>query len=294
MIRTFFRHFVDSLKNLKRNGWMSFASIAAVTVTLTLFASFLTFIFNMNEIAANIQKNVTVSVFMDPKITNSQKQILKEKLEDLPEVSKVTYSSKEEQYKKLVQTMGKEWEVFSKEDNPLYDVYMVQSNNPKETQKIQTAAKKMPQVIDASYGGAEAERLLHLADKVKLWGVIIAVILLIIAIFLISNTIRVTILSRKQEIQIQRLVGATNTYIRWPFFLEGAWIGLLGSIIPILGMSFIYPKIYQMLMPTLQQAGYHLLSPGSWVIGLSVGIAILGMVIGALGSTLSMRRFLKI
>lgn len=294
MIRTFFRHFVDSLKNLKRNGWMSFASIAAVTVTLTLFASFLTFIFNMNEIAANIQKNVTVSVFMDPKITNSQKQILKEKLEDLPEVSKVTYSSKEEQYKKLVQTMGKEWEVFSKEDNPLYDVYMVQSNNPKETQKIQTAAKKMPQVIDASYGGAEAERLLHLADKVKLWGVIIAVVLLIIAIFLISNTIRVTILSRKQEIQIQRLVGATNTYIRWPFFLEGAWIGLLGSIIPILGMSFIYPKIYQMLMPTLQQAGYHLLSPGSWVIGLSVGIAILGMVIGALGSTLSMRRFLKI
>lgn len=294
MIRTFFRHFVDSLKNLKRNGWMSFASIAAVTVTLTLFASFLTFIFNMNEIAANIQKNVTVSVFMDPKITNSQKQILKEKLEDLPEVSKVTYSSKEEQYKKLVQTMGKEWEVFSKEDNPLYDVYMVQSNNPKETQKIQTAAKKMPQVIDASYGGAEAERLLHLADKVKLWGVIIAVVLLIIAIFLISNTIRVTILSRKQEIQIQRLVGATNTYIRWPFFLEGAWIGLLGSIIPILGMSFIYPKIYQMLMPTLQQAGYHLLTPGSWVIGLSVGIAILGMVIGALGSTLSMRRFLKI
>lgn len=294
MIRTFFRHFVDSLKNLKRNGWMSFASIAAVTVTLTLFASFLTFIFNMNEIAANIQKNVTVSVFMDPKITNSQKQILKEKLEDLPEVSKVTYSSKEEQYKKLVQTMGKEWEVFSKEDNPLYDVYMVQSNNPKETQKIQTAAKKMPQVIDASYGGAEAERLLHLADKVKLWGVIIAVVLLIIAIFLISNTIRVTILSRKQEIQIQRLVGATNSYIRWPFFLEGAWIGLLGSIIPILGMSFIYPKIYQMLMPTLQQAGYHLLSPGSWVIGLSVGIAILGMVIGALGSTLSMRRFLKI
>lgn len=294
MIRTFFRHFVDSLKNLKRNGWMSFASIAAVTVTLTLFASFLTFVFNMNEIAANIQKNVTVSVFMDPKITNSQKQILKEKLEDLPEVSKVTYSSKEEQYKKLVQTMGKEWEVFSKEDNPLYDVYMVQSNNPKETQKIQTAAKKMPQVIDASYGGAEAERLLHLADKVKLWGVIIAVVLLIIAIFLISNTIRVTILSRKQEIQIQRLVGATNSYIRWPFFLEGAWIGLLGSIIPILGMSFIYPKIYQMLMPTLQQAGYHLLSPGSWVIGLSVGIAILGMVIGALGSTLSMRRFLKI
>ncbi|CAM3973681.1 permease-like cell division protein FtsX [Catellicoccus marimammalium] len=294
MIRTFFRHFVDSLKNLKRNGWMSFASIAAVTVTLTLFAAFLTFIFNMNEIAANIQKNVTVSVFMDPKITNSQKQILKEKLEDLPEVSKVTYSSKEEQYKKLVQTMGKEWEVFSKEDNPLYDVYMVQSNNPKETQKIQDAAKKMPQVIDASYGGAEAERLLHLADKVKLWGVIIAVVLLIIAIFLISNTIRVTILSRKQEIQIQRLVGATNTYIRWPFFLEGAWIGLLGSIIPILGMSFIYPKIYQMLMPTLQQAGYHLLTPGSWVIGLSVGIAILGMVIGALGSTLSMRRFLKI
>lgn len=294
MIRTFFRHFVDSLKNLKRNGWMSFASIAAVTVTLTLFAAFLTFIFNMNEIAANIQKNVTVSVFMDPKITNSQKQILKEKLEDLPEVSKVTYSSKEEQYKKLVQTMGKEWEVFSKEDNPLYDVYMVQSNNPKETQKIQDSAKKMPQVIDASYGGVEAERLLHLADKVKLWGVIIAFVLLIIAIFLISNTIRVTILSRKQEIQIQRLVGATNTYIRWPFFLEGAWIGLLGSIIPILGMSFVYPKIYQMLMPTLQQAGYHLLTPGSWVIGLSVGIAILGMVIGALGSTLSMRRFLKI
>lgn len=294
MIKTFFRHITESLKNLKRNGWMSFASIAAVTVTLTLVGAFLGFILNMNHFAQDIQENVTVSVFMDTKITKSQKTILKQQLEEIPNVAEVSYSSKQDQYKKLVDTMGDDWKVFDEKDNPLYDVYIVKSKNPQATKDIQAAASQLPHVVDASYGGNEAERLLQLADKVKLWGAIIAGILIFIAIFLISNTIRVTIISRKQEIQIQRLVGATNAYIRWPFFLEGAWIGLIGSLIPILLLVLFYPHLYQLLMPSLQQAHYSLLSPNQLIGPLSALLVGIGVIIGSLGSILSMRRFLKI
>lgn len=294
MFRNFGRHLIDSFKSLKRNGWMTFAAVVATTITLFIVGIFMAFLANANHLADEIQENVTVSVFMDTNITKKQKTQLKSQLEAIDNVKKVTYSSKQEQYKKLVKDMGKSWDVFSESDNPLYDVYLVQAKDPRYTQGIQQVAQKLPHVAQASYGGASAEKLLGIMDSIKKWGIIVMLVVAIIAIFLISNTIRMTILSRKQEIQIMRLVGATNGYIRWPFFLEGAWIGLIGAIIPVILLCVGYPYVYQMLSTTLAQANYTLLAAGQIIFPICLILVLFGMLIGAIASMISMRRFLKI
>lgn len=294
MIRNLGRHLVESFKNLKRNGWMSFASISAVTVVLLLLGCFMLFVSNVNKLAQDIQKNVTVSVFVDLGTTKKQRATLETQLEALPNVSKVTFSSKEEQYKKLVKQMGDDWDVFSSEDNPLYDVYEVQAQDPSQTSQIKVAAEKLKHVAEASYGGTETEKILSIASNVKKWGTIAAIILLILAVFLISNTIRMTIISRRDEIKIMRLVGAKNGYIRWPFFLEGAWIGLIGALVPIGILWLLYPHIYNWVNPTLLQGHYAMLTTNQVMGPLALLLIVTGMLIGALGSILSMRRFLKI
>lgn len=294
MLRNFFRHLTDSFKNLKRNGWMTFAAIIATTITLFVVGCFMLFVTNANHLAQEIQDNVTVSVFMDTNITKEQQKTLKNELQAIPNVKDVTYSSKQEQYKDLVKTMGKEWEVFSEDDNPLYDVYIVSAKDPRKTHAIQQKASTLAHVAQASYGGTNTEKLLTTMDSIKKWGIIVMIVVIIIAMFLISNTIRMTILSRKQEIQIMRLVGATNGYIRWPFFLEGAWIGLFGAIIPIGILSVGYPYVYSLLSPTLTQAHYTLLSAGHLLLPVSLLLIVFGMIIGSIGAMISMRRFLKV
>lgn len=294
MIRNLWRHLVESFKSLKRNGWMSFASISAVSIVLLLLGGFITFVANVNKLAQDVQKNVTVSVFVDVGTSKKERQKLATQLEALPNVAKVTFSSKEEQYKKLVKQMGDDWDVFSGDDNPLYDVYEVQAQDPSQTSQIQQAASKLKNVAEASYGGTDTEKILAIAANVKKWGTVAAIVLLILAIFLISNTIRMTILSRRDEIKIMRLVGAKNGYIRWPFFLEGAWIGLIGSIVPILILWLGYPYIYEWLNPTLAQGHYAMLTPSQVIAPVSGLLALIGAIIGSLGSVLSMSRFLKI
>ena len=112
--------------------------------------------------------------------------------------------------------------------------------------------------------------------------------------FLISNTIRITILSRQKEIQIMRLVGAKNSFIRWPFFLEGAWIGLIGAIVPVIIMTLGYNQVYNMFNPQLLRSNYSLIRPEDFIWKVNLLMIATGMIIGSLGSVISMRRFLKI
>lgn len=295
MISNFFRHLGSAIKNLKRNGWMTLASVSAVTVTLTLVGIFLGIILNVTKIADDINNNVDVSVFVD--IGTPEKDIKKlgEELKKVPDVETITFSSKQNEYKKLTDKLGDTWKLFDGDDNPLHDVYVLTAKDSEDIPSIQKAAAKLPNVHKADYGGANSDILFSISRNVKLWGTIVAVFLLAVAIFLISNTIRITIISRKQEITIMRLVGAKNGYIRGPFFLEGAFIGILGAIIPMLLVSFGYSQVYYLFTKSMiSNAAYDLISPGTLVLKLNILLLVLGMVIGSLGSVMSMRRFLKV
>lgn len=295
MIRTFFRHLLESLKSLKRNGWMTVASATAVAISLTLLGIFLALIMNATKLAEDIENNVDISVLVD--IGTNQEDIdkLKKELEDLPNVKSVEFSSKDEELKKLEESMGSVWSMFKGDSNPLYDNFIVKAKNPQTIKKVAKQAAKLKNVHRADYGGLVSDKILKITKGMRTWGLGAAVLLVFVAVFLISNTIRITIMSRQREIQIMRLVGAKNGYIRWPFFLEGAWIGVIGSILPCLIIFFGYKAAYRVLsQPQILGASYRLLTPETFSIQIMLLLVGIGILIGALGSVISMRRFLKI
>ncbi|RSJ94990.1 permease-like cell division protein FtsX [Streptococcus cristatus] len=308
MIRRFFRHLIESLKSLKRNGWMTVAAVSSVTITLSLVAIFASVILNTAKLASDISNNVRIVVYMRKDIADNSKTIVKEgqtvknndyhkiydALTSMDHVSKVTYSSKEEQYEKLTETMGSEWKVFEGDSNPLYDAYIVDTTEHKYVDSVAAEAKKLEGVSEVQDGGANTKKLFALSDFIRVWGLVGAGLLIFIAVFLISNTIRITIISRSREIQIMRLVGAKNSYIRGPFLFEGAWIGLLGSVLPVALVYFGYNMAYQTMNKNLVAQNLSMIEPHLFVPAMIGAVSVLGILIGSLGSSISMRRFLKI
>ncbi|MBP2100255.1 cell division transport system permease protein [Enterococcus rivorum] len=288
------RHILESIKSLKRNGWMTLASASAVTITLVLVGIFMAVIFNATKIAKDVEKNVTVSVFVDIGSTQEELQTLENELNKIPKVKTISYSNRDQQLAKIQKQMGDAWNLFEGDSNPLYDVFYVSADQPSDTKEIAAKASKLPTVFKADYGGVSSDKIFKIAGTIQTWGVGAALLLVFVAIFLISNTIRITIISRQREIQIMRLVGAKNSFIRWPFFLEGAWIGLIGAIIPIVLFTFGYQKAYTSFNPELLRSNYSMLKPDEFIWKMDVLMITVGMVIGSLGSVISMRRFLKI
>ncbi len=294
MIRRFFRHLLESMKSLKRNGWMSISSISAVAITLSLLAIFAAIILNAVKLADDMENNVDVSVFVVTGANDDDKKELEKKLKAIDHVKTVTFSSKDDQLEKIKGSYGKSWDLFE-QDNPLHDVYIVSATDPQYVKSITAAAKKLTTYVqDARYGDDLSDKIFSIAKGVRTWGLVGSILLLFIAMFLISNTIRITILSRQREIQIMRLVGAKNSYIRWPFFLEGGWIGLLGAVIPVLIIVFGYQKFYAVANPIMLRSNYSLVTPNEFMVPVAVGVLLIGVVIGSIGSVISMRRFLKV
>lgn len=294
MIRTFFRHIWESIKSIKRNGWMSFASISAVTITLLLVGVFLAVVLNVTKLAEDIANNVNVTVFVETSTEEADVDKVGKELEELSHVDKVKFSSRDEQLQNLIKTYGDAFNLFDGDNNPLRDAYIVSADSPDKVKDVQKAAEKIPNVEQADYGGDFSDKVFKISDGVRKWGLVGTIVLLFVAIFLISNTIRITIMTRKREIQIMRLVGAKNGYIRWPFFLEGAWVGLLGAIIPTLAMIFGYEKVFTIFNRDLMKTGYSLMAPADLVPQVIIVMIVMGVIIGSVGSILSMRRFLKI
>ncbi|MFD1672502.1 permease-like cell division protein FtsX [Agrilactobacillus yilanensis] len=288
------RHIKDSFRSLKRNGWMSVASVSAVTVTLLLLGIFLALVLNVNKLSSEIENDVHVRVLIDRGTTKSQKQHLKTELKELKDVATVQYSSKTNELKKVVGHYGSSFQMFSGDDNPLNDVFIVSTTEPEKTITVTQQARKLKYVTIASYGGTQAKQLFKVMHTIRQWATGFTILLLFVAVFLISNTIRITILSRRDEIGIMRLVGATNAYIRWPFFLEGAWTGLLGSILPIIALDFGYSWLYRITAVQLTSFGYSLAEPRYFLFVLNLLMIIVGVLIGAVGALISMRRFLKV
>lgn len=288
------RHLTESLKSLKRNGWMSVAAVSAVTVTLILVGVLLSILLNINKVAHDVENDVQVRVIIDRGTNKDQQAELKQKLQKLTGVKSVKYSSRKDELDNVVGTYGKEFQLFKGDDNPLYDVYIVNTTSSEQTIQVAKKAKKLQYVYDARYGGASAKKLFKVVASIQSWGLVISLLLLFVAVFLISNTIRITILSRENEISIMRLVGATNSYIRWPFILEGAWTGFFGALLPIILVDVAYIWLYNVMTGALVSTNYHLLTPGMFLWQIDLLLAVIGIGIGAIGAGLSMSRFLKI
>ncbi|WP_110928474.1 permease-like cell division protein FtsX [Bacillus massiliglaciei] len=294
--RTLLRHFRESFKNIRRNGWMTFASVSAVTVTLILVGVFAVIMLNLNHMAKNVEDDVEIRVHIDNAANDADRKAIEDKLNSLAGVQNVTFSPKEKELSNLISDLGENGDVFKpfEQDNPLRDVFVVTTKTPDDVISVAKKAEKYNYVQSVKYGQGYVENLFSFVDIARNIGIVLIIGLLFTAIFLISNTIKITIMARRKEIEIMRLVGATNTFIRWPFFLEGLWLGILGSIIPIALIAAGYKKLYEYATPQITIEFIELLPSSPFIYQIALILIAIGALIGIWGSVMSVRKFLKV
>lgn len=293
-VRTFGRHIVESLKSIKRNGWMTLAAVSAVAVTLLLVGSFIAILMNVNKLASDVEEDVSVRVYVDLAAEEEDQESLQQSLEEIDEVDTVVYSSRDDELNQVIGSYGDDFGLFEGDDNPLRDVFILNTVAPEVTPEVANQAEDLSYVAEVNYGGATADRLFEVMATVRNVGAIIIISLIFTAVFLIANTIRITIFSRSTEIEIMKLVGATNWFIRWPFLIEGAMIGFIGALIPVSIISYVYLSGFDRLMEILAGTYFALLPPNPFLYQIVALLLTIGIVIGSVGSSLSIRKFLKV
>ncbi|MGO4888831.1 permease-like cell division protein FtsX [Anaerobacillus sp. MEB173] len=294
--RTLIRHAKEGLKNLGRNGWMTFASISAVTITLFIVGIFLLLIMNMNHIATSIEEDVEIRVYIDLTATPEQQEELRGNIETVDHISSVVFLSKEEGLKQFIDSLGDQGEAFLslQNENPLNDAFVVKAETPQLTEAVAGQIAQFDYIDRINYGQGVVERLFSVTNYARTIGLALILGLMFTAMFLIANTIKLTIVSRKREIQIMKLVGATNGFIRWPFFIEGLFLGVVGSLVPIILIGVGYAYLYKGIS---HRAVEHFISIlPVYPLTIQIGIILLGMgaFIGIWGSMTSVRKFLRI
>ncbi|MFF2092644.1 permease-like cell division protein FtsX [Paenibacillus sp. NPDC058174] len=301
---TLIRHIREGLKSILRNGWMSFASMSSMFISLFLLGVFLIVALNINSLAADFESQVQIRVYLQTDIDQEKKNELQNKIGRMTEVSKVTFVSKEEGLELLRENLGQDGDDlldgYDKESNPLPDSFTVEVFDP---QTIEAAAAQineinksddMKPITKVKYGQGTIETLFKVTNAVRNIGLVIVIGLGVTAMFLISNMIKMTIIARRREIGIMKLVGATNAFIRWPFFIEGAIIGVVSSVITTAAVLFSYSELVRL---TKVDMGLMLLKlvPVEEC-GLQVGVLLIGLgtLLGVWGSTISVRKYLKV
>lgn len=292
-IKTWIRHLRDSFISIWRNRWMSLASVGAVTVTLLLVGVFVALILNVNKIASDFEKDVEVKVLIDTTMKETKALALAQKVKKLPDVAEVRYSSKEDELQKVVDDFGEDLSLVDQE-NPLHNVLYVKATEPQKTADVARQIDALKGTSEVLYGKGKIDKFFQMVDTTRTIGLVFIVALGLMAVFLISNTIKLTIAARQHEIEIMKLVGATNNYVRVPFMLEGMWLGLFGAVLPIIAIAAGYMSLYERLSPIVQNEVFSFLEPTNFLLRLSIILLAMGVVIGIFGSAMSIRKYLAV
>ena len=290
------KHFKTSLVNLWRNGAMTFSSIFAVTITLLLIGVISVLALNVQDISANIEEGVRIYVKLERSIDDNAENEVGKQIKQLKGVASATYFSKDEELSKLIDKQGEDGkELFEsyRDDNPLGAAYEVEAKDPTQLASLAKKIKDIPNVNSVNYGGDSTQSMVSTLNTIQTSGTVFIVGLVIVALFMISNTIKITITARSTEISIMRMVGASNWYIRIPFMLEGMLIGLFGAIIPIFVLVYGYGALYNYTGGSLMSSMLVLKAPMPFIRDFSFILAGLGAGVGLIGSFVSIRRFLK-
>lgn len=300
-ISTFGYSMKQGVKNIGRNKMFSMASIATMSACIFLFGLFYSIVMNFNYIVDKAEQGVAITVFFNEDATQEQKDKIGEDLKKEDGVLEVNYISAEEAWNKFQDDYfgdSKEAAEGFKNDNPLansdnYEVYMSDVSKQKQ---VVSYTEKLDGVRKVNKSDTVAKTLTSVNKLVGIISAAIILILLAVSIFLISNTVTMGITVRREEIAIMKYIGAKDGFVRAPFVFEGLLIGVIGAIIPLVMLYFMYDKAVSYVMTR-----YSLLNnivdflPVMRVYRtlLPVGIA-LGVGIGFLGSTFTIRKHLKV
>lgn len=295
-IKNFPKHCKNALQNIWRNGVMSVSSIFAVTITLVLILIIGVVAINIQDLTLSIEESLTVYVKMERDIDDEDAQSIQDDIEAIAGVKSATFSSKDQELDKLIETQGEDGKkLFEsyRNDNPLGAAYVVEVKDASQLEEVATAIGDLENVRETNYGGDSTSNMVDTLKTIRNGGSIFVGALTVLALFMIANTIKITITSRQTEISIMRMVGASNWYIRIPFMLEGIFIGIIGSIIPILLMYFGYQFIYAQSVDFFNSSLIALREPFPFIYQCCGLVVALGSGVGLIGSYTSVRKFLK-
>ena len=299
VFRILSRNIRDSFKSVFRNFSLSLASISCITITLIVVTVSIVLSFNVNNFTQIVEKDVTIVAFLDVDITEEKIEEVKNFILALDNVNKeeVVFRDKLDISNEMMESS----EVFkgvmsdwTRENSPIQDTYQIKVNDINLIKKTADEIKEIDGVDIVKYGEGMVEQLVTVFGVVRnvSFGIVLA--LIIVTAFLITNTIKITIMSRKREIEIMRLVGASNINIKLPFIFEGLLLGILGSIIPIIVTTYGYTALYDHFGGQLFTQFIKLIEPTPFIYFVSLILLVIGMVVGMFGSAKAVRKYLKI
>ena len=295
--RILVRNIRDGIKNVFRNISLSIASISCITVTLIIVAVSIMGSLNVENFTKLISNDFTIVAFMENKATEKDEKKILEEINKLSNIESVTFKNKKDIAKEMMDSSDtfnsiiSSWE---KSENPLSDTYSIKVKDLDKIEKTAKQIKKIKGIEIVKYGEGMVDSMVSIFDIVEKILIVIVIGLVIVTSFLISNTIKITIFSRQEEIEIKRLVGASNISIKQPFAIEGFIIGILGSIIPVLVTISGYSILYEKTGGKLFSQFIRLVKPFPFVIYVSLLLVVIGATVGMIGSNRAVKKYLKI
>lgn len=295
-IRTFQRYFRDAAKSVIRNFSLSLASISCIAITLIVVSLSIIVSYNVENFMETIKKDVTMVIFLDGDTTEDQKASVESGIKSTGNVEKLIYKSKEDYAKEFAkenETLKTIIEGWTNETNPLLDSFELKVKDIENIKDTATTIKKLKHVNSVKYSEDTVEQLATMFSAIEKGCIIAVIALILVTAFLIANTIKLAIYSRKREIEIMRLVGASNISIKVPFIIEGLFLGVIGSIIPIILTIYGYISIYDFFGGKISTFA-KLIKPTPFVYLSSVLLLIIGILVGMFGSYQAVKKYLKV
>ena len=292
------RNIRDSFKSVFRNFSLSLASISCIAITLIVVGISIVLSYNVENMTDSIKKDVTMVVFLKSDTTEDEVKDIQKKITNMGNIEEIKFKSKKE----YAEETKERDEVFSfivdnwtDETNPLLDSFLIKVKEVEEIKNTASSIKKIDKVELVNYGEDMVDQLITVFDVIRKVSIGAVVALILVTAFLIANTIKLAIFSRKTEIEIMRLVGASNISIKIPFIIEGSFIGILGSIIPIILMIYGYTSLYNYFDGKLFGSSLAMLiEPYPFIYLSSLLLLGIGIVVGMFGSYSAVKKYLKI
>lgn len=289
----------EGIKNLFKNKKGTVISLVTMVCAMFLFGAFFSIGENVNAVLYQVQKNQGIEVFIENDATDEQINVLEGKIKSLDSINTVTFKSKQEALDSMKENLKDNQELlegYEGENNIFPASFIVTLTDLTRATEIEAKIEAMEHVKKITSNNDTINTLVRIANFIKIAIGVISVILLIISITIISNTIRLTVHARRKEISIMKYVGATNNFIRWPFMIEGIIIGLLSAIITLLIIGAIYNAILGKIQTSniLQTMGVNLLQFNEIVELVAIVYLALGIGVGVIGSSISMKKYLEV
>lgn len=286
--------FREAYTSLSRNRLLSIATVTTMAICILFLGVAVLMTINADSFMNRLESDIEIVVFLNNSLSKSQVSDIKSDIEKLDGVKSVVFVSREQALANLQKKFtDKDYDLGKTIDkNPLPDSYEVKAQKPQDVGNLAQQINKMPGVYKVNYGQGVVERLFQVTKWVRIISIGFIVLLIMGAIFLIATTIRLAIFARRKEIYLMKLIGATDWFIRWPFFIEGIMLGSVGALISILLLSWGYGS----LVSSLQTALFFipLVYQQSLLINIYLSLFATGAVLGVLGTYISLNRFLDV